>query len=146
MSLTGLWGFVIITFELVIIGAIIFLGIDFVVAGAEQFKRIAKLVVGSALFLYWLFAIGAALGIGGGVAAAAISPVTLLLLGVGIICLFLFVYIINMVIDYVTFIPVPLKDVLKTIISAIAIIIMLYIAANALSGGTLMGGQFHLSK
>jgi hypothetical protein len=141
MSLSGLWSFIIITVELVLIGAAIFLGIDFVVAGADAFKRIAKLVVGGALLLFWLFAIGAALGIGGGAQAAAISPITLLYLGIGIIALFLFVYIINLVIDWVPFVPAPLKDIIKLIVSAIAVIVMLVIAANALSGGGLMEGH-----
>jgi hypothetical protein len=146
MSLSALWTFIIVTVELILIGAAIFLGIDFVVAGADAFKRIAKLVVGGALLLFWLFAIGAALGIGGGTAAAALSPVALLWLGVGIIALFLFVYIINLVVDWAWFVPAPIKEIVKLVVSAIAIIVMLIIAANTLTGGGLVEGQHFLRR
>jgi hypothetical protein len=122
----------------------IFLGIDFVIVAQDAFKRIAKLAVGGALLLYFLFAVGAVLGLGGGTAAAALSPTALLKLAIGIIVLFVVVYIINLVVDW--WAPAPVKEIIKIVVGAIAIVIMLIIAADALSGGSLMGTQFHLTR
>jgi hypothetical protein len=145
MSASGLWQFLIVCVELLLIGAMIFLGIDFVIVAQDAFKRIAKLAVGGALLLYFLFAVGAVLGLGGGTAAAALSPMALLQLAIGIIVLFVVVYIINLVVD--RWAPEPVKEIIKIVVGAIAIVVMLIIAANALSGGALMqGGQFHLSR
>jgi hypothetical protein len=139
MSISGLWQFLIVCVELLLIGAIIFVGIDFVVVANDQFKRLAKLVVGGALLLYFLFAVGAVFGFGGGTEALAISPVALIWLGVGIIFLFGLIYIVNMVVDWLA--PEPIKGVIKFIISLIGIILMLAIAANTLSGGALVGAH-----
>jgi hypothetical protein len=144
MSASGLWQFLIVCVELLLIGAMIFLGIDFVIVAQDAFKRIAKLAVGGALLLYFLFAVGAVLGLGGGTAAVALSPMALLQLAIGIIVLFVVVYIINIVVD--RWAPEPVREVIKIVVGAIAIVVMLIIAANALSGGALVGGQFHLSK
>ena len=144
MSGSGLWQFLIVCVELILIGAMIFLGIDFVIVAQDAFKRIAKLAVGGALLLYFLFAVGAVLGLGGGTAAAALSPTALLKLAIGIIVLFVVVYIINLVVDW--WAPAPVKEIIKIVVGAIAIVIMLIIAADALSGGSLMGTQFHLTR
>jgi hypothetical protein len=141
MSGSGLWQFLIICVELCLIGAMIFLGIDYVITAQEGFKRIAKLAVGGALLLYFLFAVGAVLGLGGGSAAAAISPMSLLQLAITIIVLFVVIYICTLVVN--RFAPEPVRAIILFVVSAIAIIIMLIVAANVLSGGALMTGAGH---
>jgi hypothetical protein len=154
VSLSGIWTFIIVLFELFMLGTIIFLGIDMVIVAEANFKKLAKYVVGAALTLYLLFAIGAAFGISTGVQAVAISPVAFLMLGAGIIGLFLLVYLLNLLIDWAPIIPAGpegnpqggMKGTLKMILGAIAIIIMLYIAADVLSGGSFMAGHNFLRR
>jgi len=141
MSGTGLWNFLIVCVELLLIGAVIFIGIDFVVVAEAQFKRLAKVVVGGALLLYFLFAIGGVFGLGGGNAALAVSPVALIFLGAGIIFLFALVYLANMGVDWLAL--GAIGGVVKFVISVVALLLILVIAANTLSGGALMGHPFH---
>jgi hypothetical protein len=142
MSGAGLWQFLVVCVELLLIGALIFVGIDQVISADEKFKRIAKYAVGGALLLYFLVAVGGVLFGGGGAKGLQATPIGLLQLGIAIIVLFLVIYIIELVVN--AFAPEPAKAVIVMVVGAVAIIVMMLVAANVLGGGTLVPGHFQL--
>jgi len=140
MSGGGLWAFLITCVELFFIGAIIFLGIDFVVIANAQFKQIAKYAVGGVLIILFLIAVGAVLGFGGG-GGLSLTPLALIYLAVTIIVLFVVIYIVNIVVS--RFAPEPAKEVILLVVGAVAVIVMLLVAADALTGGGVRSGFRH---
>jgi hypothetical protein len=143
MTGSGLWQFLIVCVELIFIGGLIFLGIDYVISADANFKRIAKYAVGGALVLYFLFAVGSVFFGQGSQAALAVSPVALLQLGIAIIALFVVVYIVNLFVGW--WAPAPAREIILYVVGAVAIIVMMLVAANVLSGGNL-GSSFRLKS
>ncbi len=148
MTGSGLFDFLIAIVELVIVGAIIFAGLDFVVTD-ERFKKIARLAIGGVLVLAFLFAIKGVL-FGGG-AGFAISPVGILYFAIGVIVLLVVWYLIIMALDWmaVVFPPIaPIKEAIKFVVSAIMLIVLLLLAADLMFGAGIMlqpsGGRLQL--
>ena len=132
---SGFWQFLVICVELALIGAIIFYGIDAIIEADARFKTIAKYAVGGALLLFFMFAIGAVFGLSGAAHPLVVTPISLLILGAAIIVLFLVVMVINIVVD--RWGPEPARAIIKTIVGALAILVMLLVAADVLSGGSI---------
>ncbi len=148
MTGSGLFDFLIAIVELIIVGAIIFAGLDFVVTD-ERFKKIARLAIGGVLVIAFLFAIKAVLFGGGG--AFAISPVGILYFAIGVIVLLVVWYLINMVLDMMAGFFPPLGQFLvaiKFVVSAIMLIVLLLLAADLMFGAGIMlqsgGGRLQL--
>src|ERR1700689_2885744 len=151
MTGSGLFDFLIAIVELIIVGAIIFAGLDFIVTD-ERFKKIARLAIGGVLVLAFLFAIKAVLFGGGG--AFAISPVGILYFAIGVIVLLCVWYLINLALDFMaTFFP-PIGAfmvAIKFVVSAIMLIVLLLLAADLLFGAGIMlhagpgGASFHVA-
>jgi len=138
MTGSGLFDFVISLFELVIVGVIIFAGLDFI-ATDERFKKIAKLALGGVIVLAFLFAIKGVLFGGGG--AFAITPVGILYFAIGLIILLVVWYLIIIALDaMVGFFPplAPFMEAIKFVISAIMLIVLLLLAADLLFGAGVM--------
>jgi hypothetical protein len=138
MTGAGLWQFLLTCVELLFIGAMVFLGVDYLPVTDPNFKVIAKYAIGGVLVLYFLIAVGAVFfGIGG--ATVVLTPLALLILAIAIIALFVVIYIVNLIVN--AFAPEPAKAIINYVVGAVAIIIMLSVAAQALSGGTLLSGS-----
>lgn len=147
MSGAGLWQFLIVCVELLLIGGLIFIGLDNLAIVDAGFKRIAKYGVGGALLLYFLFALGAVLGLTGGKGALSASPVGLLELAVAIIVLFVVIKIIEIVLSRLA--PAgdtPFGAIVPTIlyvVGAVAVIALVLVAAHVLGGGSMIPAGFH---
>ncbi len=150
MTGSGLFDFLIAIVELVIVGAIIFAGLDFVVTD-ERFKKIARLAIGGVLVIAFLFAVKAVLFGGGG--AFTISPVGILYFAIGVIVLLVVWYLINMALDWAAavFPPIgPFLVAIKFVVSAIMLIVLLLLAADLMFGAGIMlqsgGGRLQLRR
>lgn len=150
MTGSGLFDFLIAIVELIIVGAIIFAGLDFILTD-ERFKKIARLAIGGVLVLAFLFAIKGVLFGGGG--AFAISPIGILYFAIGVIVLLVVWYLISMALDFMaTFFPPigPFIVAIKFVVSAIMLIVLLLLAADLMFGAGIMirsgsgGATFHL--
>lgn len=126
----GVINFIINMVVLFAIGIMFFLAIDWI-ALDERFKKIAKVAVGCVLVVIFLMAINSVLFGGGG--TTAISPLSLIEFGIGLIVVLLVLYLVNLVID--RFAPAEIAEPLKYVIAALALIALLAIAGKALFGG-----------
>ncbi len=150
MTGSGLWTFIINFVELIICGAIIFAGLDYVI-GDERFKKIARLALGGVIALAFLFAIGALFGFGTG--AFAISPLGIIYFAIGVIVLLVAWRLILLAVDaMIGFFP-PLaayKDTIIFVISAVMLILFLLLAADLLFGAGIIlqsnGGRLQLRR
>jgi hypothetical protein len=143
MTGAGLMDFLITLVGLLIVGALIFAAIDFI-STDERFKRLAKLAVGGALILIFLYAIRGVLFGGGG--AAAISVGGLITFAIAVIVVLVVWYLISLFIDTVlgwfksgdpaaAAQPSGLKDPIMFVVGALMLIAILYMAAAILFGG-----------
>ncbi len=141
MTGAGLWNFFLTLVELVIVGAIIFAALEFIVTD-ERFKKIARLAIGGVLVLAFLFSVGAVFGFGGGGGAAfAISPVGLIFFAIGVIVLLVVWYLVLLGIDVIVRWFPPLAawtDALKFVVSAGVLIVLLLLSADLLFGAGIM--------
>lgn len=148
MSGSSLWTFVINFVELLICGAIIFAGLDYVMSD-ERFKKIARLALGGVIALAFLFALGGLFGFGGG--AFAISPLGIIYFAIGMILLLVAWRLILLALDAaISFFP-PLgayKDTIIFVLSALMLIMFLLLAADLLFGAGIVihsdGGRVRL--
>ena len=141
MTGAALFDFFIEIFELVIVGAIIFAGLDFV-ATDERFKKIARLALGGVLVLAFLFAVKGVLF--GGAGSFAISPVGILYFAIGVIVLLVVWYLVLLAIDLMVKWFPPMAawvEALKFVVSAVILIVLLLLAADLLFGAGIMVHQ-----
>ena len=134
----GLIDFLIALFGLIIIGAMVFLAIDFVTTD-ERFKKLAKLAVGGLLVIMFLLDVKAAL-FGGG--RSFITPMGLITFAIGVIVILVVWIIIDWVLPRVLdwFPPLkPAEAIIRIVISALVLIAILVVAANVFFG---VGGQW----
>jgi hypothetical protein len=132
MSGAGLWAFLVTCVGLGIIVALIFLAIEMIEAPDPRFKKVARFVVGGAALLVFLMAVGGVLGLGGGL-AISINPSNVIEFGIGLLILLVVLYIVYRVIDWFAFWVTEIKY----IVGAVAVIVILILAKQALFGGGL---------
>lgn len=132
----ALFDFLISCVGLCVIVGLIFYALDWpaLFVPDPTFKKVARFAVGgAALIVFLLMVKGVFFGGGAGI---AVTPVGILEFAIGLICLVVVLFIINWVLDFL--LPgaaflVPLKFV----ISALAVIVILVLAEQALVGGGL---------
>lgn len=101
------------------------------------FTKIAKLAVGIAATIMFLFACKAVLFGGGG---PTISPVGVLLFAIGIIVVLVVLYVIKIIVGKIA--PSELQEPILFVLGAICLIALLYLAANVMFGfGPPIGGR-----
>ncbi len=125
------FSFLITLVGLVIIVGMIFLALDRI-AKDEFLKKIGKLAVGGCAFLVLLFSARATFFGGGG--AGAVSPVAIIEFAIGVIILVAMFYLLDLAVDRWA------KDyavVLNYVLSIVMLVILLYLAEQALFGGGL---------
>lgn len=132
MSGAGLWQFVINIVGLAIIVFLIFAAMEFRPL-PEPFRKFARMAVGGAAALFFLIAIGAVL-FGGASASIHVTVGGIFEFAIGVIVLYAVLWIVDQGLDYF---QVPFGDKIKFILSVIALIVILSLAAAALAGGGL---------
>jgi hypothetical protein len=133
MSGAGLWNFVITLVGLAIVVALIFAAMEFR-SLPEPYKRFARLAVGGAALLIFLAAIGSVLfGASAGI-QVKVSPGSIIEFAIGVIILYAVLFICDLAID---FFAVPFSDSIKFVLTILAIVVILGLAAQALMGGGL---------
>lgn len=137
MTGSGLMDFLIAVIGLCLIVYMIFMALE-KIAPDEQFKMIAKYAIGGVALIAFLLAIKGVLFGGGG--SLSMTPVALIAFAIGLIVLMVVLVIIYMVVDAIA--PAPLVVPVKYVIGAIALIVLLLLAQQALFGGSLGGMQF----
>lgn len=134
MTGSALMDFLIAVVGLCLIVGLIFLALDRI-APDDGFKKIARWAVGGAALIMFLLAIkGVLFGGGGGI---GVSPLGLISFAIGMIVLLVVLYIIYMAVDFLA--PAEFVVPIKYVIGALAIIAMLYLAEQVLTGGALLG-------
>ena len=145
MNLGGIWTFVVTLVGLAIIVGLIFAAMEFRPL-PEPYRKFARLAVGGAAALGVLFAIGAVLGVAGA-GAVHVTIEGIIEFAVGVILLYLFLYIIDAALDYFA---VPFAANIKFILSVFALVIILVLAYAALTTGGLglmgLGGTPRLGR
>jgi len=132
MTGSGLLDFLISVVGLCIIVGLIFIALE-KISPDEWFKKIGRYAIGGAALLAFLVACKAVLFGGGGM--AGFGPVAIIELAIGVIVLIVVVMIIYMAVD--NFCPEQFKATVKYVIGAIALIVILLLAEQALFGGGL---------
>jgi hypothetical protein len=127
--------FLIAVVGLCLIVGLIFLALDRI-APDDGFKKIARWAVGGAALIMFLLAIKGVL-FGGGGGGLGVSPLGLISFAFGMIVLLVVLYIVYMAVDFLA--PAEFVVPIKYVIGALAIIAMLYLAAQVLTGGALLG-------
>ena len=132
MNPGGIWTFVVTLVGLAIIVGLIFAAMEFRPL-PEPYRKFARLAVGGAAALGVLFAIGAVLGMAGA-GAVHVTIEGIIEFAVGVICLYLFLYVVDLALDYSA---VPFAANIKFILSVLALVIILVLAYAALTTGGL---------
>lgn len=143
MSGSSLLGFIVSLIVLFAVAAIFFISIDRVAKDAFL-ARIAKIAVGCLVLIVFVLAIAAVLGLGG--AAAPISPSGILVFAVGVLVLVVVLYLIDLFLSWLApqlGMAAGIVSAIQYVVSAVALIALLYVAGNALLGGTLHGINWH---
>ena len=132
MSGSGLVQFIVNIVALLAAGAIFFISID-KVAPDEFFAKIAKIAIGALLLIALIVTIAAVFGLAGGV---TISPVGIVWFAVAVIVAVVILYVINLVVDWLTSHMGfgHLAAIIKYVLGAIVLIGLLVAAANLLFG------------
>ncbi len=133
MSAAGLWNFVVTLIGLAIVIGLIFLAMEFRPL-PEPYRKFARLAVGGAAALIVLAAIGAVLFGGAGGINVSVSPGSIIEFAIGVIVLFAVLWICDAALDYF---GVPFADSIKFILTILALVVILGLAAKALLGGGL---------
>jgi hypothetical protein len=142
MTGSGLFDFLIVIVALIIIGAIIFAALEFIVTD-ERFKKIARLAIGGVIVLLLLYAIKGVL-FGGG-SGLAITPAGLITFAIGVIVLLVVWFLIVWALDWAGRMFPPLesfKEAIKFVVSAVMLIVLLLLAANLLFGASMGVGGY----
>ena len=135
MTGSALFDFIIAIISLIGAGVLVFLGIDFI-APDERFKRIAKVAVGIAFLILFLFAIKAVLFGGGG--AGSVTPAGIIEFAISLIVLLVVVYLLNMALEYFAgALGEPIILSIRYVIGALALIVILVAAERVILGGGL---------
>jgi hypothetical protein len=136
--------FLITLVGIIIIGALVFLAIDFI-STDERFKKIAKLAVGGVLLILFLVAVKGVLFGGGGAAITAAGFITF---AIGVIVVLVVWYIITKVLDLIlSWVGLgALRDIILFVVGALVLIVILLLAANMLLGGGGSFGRFQFER
>jgi hypothetical protein len=133
----GLWNFIVALVGLVIIGAIIFKGLEFIEVNAK-FKEIAKYAIGGSLAFALLLAFGGIFGFGGGF---TIEPVQIIYFAITVIVILVAWYVlITWVLPLMVYWFPPLGGAvegIKFVVSAVMLIVILLAAAALIFGAEL---------
>ncbi|SRR6266436_1176728 len=137
MTGSALFDFVISIIALIGAGFLVFIAIDFLAPPDERFRKIARVAVGIAFLIIFLYSIKAVFFGGGG--GTAITPGGLIEFAISVIVLFVVVYIINLVLDFFAaeIGGAPIVLAIKYVVGAIALIVILYAAEKVILGGGL---------
>jgi hypothetical protein len=141
INLGGVFNFIIVFVELLVIGGMIFAAIEFISTDV-RFKYIAKIAVGGVLLVLFLFAAKAVFL--GGDGGANLTPIGFLWFAIGVILTLLVWYIIDVALGYIAreWWP-PLAgalDIVRFVLAGLMLVVILLIAANVLFGANVMGG------
>ncbi len=124
--------FLIACVGLCLVVGIIFLALDYI-APDERFKQLGRWAVGGVALIAFLVAIkGVLFGGGGGI---GVTPVGLIEFAIGLIVLMVVLFIVYYVVDWLA--PANFSVPIKYVIGAIALIVVLILAEQALFGGGL---------
>jgi hypothetical protein len=134
MTGSGLMDFLIAIVGLCLIVGLIFIALD-KIAPDEQFKRIGRYAVGGVALIMFLLAIKGVLFGGGG--ALGVTPVGLIEFAIGLVVLMVVLFLIYYAVDFLA--PGNFTMPIKYVIGALALIALLVLAEQALTGGGLMG-------
>jgi hypothetical protein len=143
MSGAGLWAFLVNIVGIAIVVGLIFAAMEFRPL-PEPFRKFARLAVGGAAALLVLVAIGAVLFGGGAAGQIHVTVIGIFEFAIGVIVLYAVLWLVDQILDYFA---VPMADKIKFILSVIALIVILSLAAAALTSGGLgfIGGRAGLS-
>lgn len=130
MTGAALWSFLITCVGLILVVGLIWYAI-LMIEAPEGFKQIARFAIGGLALLIFLMAVGSALGFGG--AGLTLNPMNLIEFAIGLIVLLVLLYIVNRVI---AFFGIWVTEI-QFVVGAIALIIILVLAKQALFGGGL---------
>jgi hypothetical protein len=143
MSGSSLVGFLVSIISLFVVGAIFFLSIDKVVRDGFLAK-IAKLVVGGLILIAFVLAVAGVLGFGGGAVA---SPYAIVVFGIAVIVLVILLYLVDLFLVWLGTqmeLSAGMINAILYVITALALIALLYIAGDAILGGNDWGiGRLH---
>src|SRR5262245_62114978 len=141
--MSGLIAFIVSMILLLGVGAIFFITIDGI-AKDDLLAKIAKIAVGCCLLIAFILAVAAVLGFGG--AAFSASPGGIITFAVGVLILIAILYIVDLVLGWIGSamgLGAPIVTAIRYIITVIALICLLLLAAAALlakgDGRTLPG-------
>ena len=141
INLSGVFNFFIILIELIVIGAMIFMAMDFI-STDERFKKIAKLAVGGVLFVLFAFAVRAVFV--GGAGGMNLTPLGFLYFAVAVILVLIIWYVIDAALGYIAakWFPViaPALAIIRFVLAGLMLVVILLIAADVLFGASLTGG------
>lgn len=132
MSGAGLWAFLVNIIGLAIIVTLIYAAMKMRPL-PEPFAQFARYAVGGAAVLVLMIAIGAVL-LGGGGGGIAVTIGGIFQFAIGVLVLMAVLYIVDKALDYFN---VPFSDDVKFILTIVALIVILTLAAIALTGGGL---------
>jgi hypothetical protein len=145
MSGAGLWAFLVNIIGIAIVVGLIFAAMEFRPL-PEPFRKFARLAVGGAAALLVLVAIGAVLFGGAAAGQIKVTVIGIFEFAIGVIVLYAVLWLVDQILDYFA---VPMADKIKFLLSVIALIVILTLAAAALTSGGLgfinTGGRGGLS-
>jgi hypothetical protein len=143
MTGAGLWAFLVNIVGIAIVVGLIFAAMEFRPL-PEPFRKFARLAVGGAAALLVLLAIGAVLFGGTAGVQIHVTVIGIFEFAIGVIVLYAVLWLVDQILDYFA---VPMADKIKFILSVIALIVILSLAAAALTSGGLgfMGNHSGLS-
>lgn len=130
--MSGLLGFIVSMILLLGVGAIFFITIDGIAKDA-LLAKIAKIAVGCLLLIAFILAVANVLGFGG--TAFTASPQGIITFAVGVLVLIAVLYIVDLVLSWIGTamgMGEPIVNAIRYIITVIALICLLLLAAAAL--------------
>lgn len=144
INLGAVFNFFIILIELCVIGALIFVALDFI-STDERFKKIAKIAVGGVLVILFLFAVKAVLT--GGAGGVNMTPLGFLYFAIGVILVLIVWYVIDAFLGYIAanWAPwiAPALALIRFVLAGIVLVVILLIAADVLFGAAALSGGAH---
>lgn len=102
------------------------------------FTQIARIAVGVAAFVVFLFAVAGALGFGGG-GLPRVDPGGILLFAGGLILVLVVIKVVKMA--AAAFLPAPIADITIYVVGALALAALLFMAYSVLFGGGLRAAR-----